>query len=399
MSSEISTVSAFDLVKKPLQEIREFLAEYSAELRDTSFPDTYLIKFSQETKVGHPAVNHLKGLIFNHQTGQIYSLTYPVPIEVRELTPEEQKKIVDEIITKTYTVQEALDGTLLRLSYMGENYPMQISDIGVCPPGWMLSTNGKEDARTAFWMNGLSFFDQFWSAHPIIETEKLNPDYVYLFLLCHPLNVIVVNHMAPRTYHVATYDRTTFKELTPNCQIGMEHLPNLTLTIEEVHQLVQDSHDKPVASAGYMVMVEGDPVRRYRFENYNYSQARELRGDSNNTSFMLLGLILDKDKAKLSDFLQYYPIYQSDVTNLNKRLASLVAKFYRDYGMRYKEHSNIFVHPRHHHFLSDLHGQLYLAKLKPLRRTVQYADIMEFVKGLPTAKVLYLLNYIYDNGY
>jgi len=401
MSSIISTVSAFELIKKTVQEIREFLAEFSAELRETKFPNTFLIKFSQDTKVRNPMINHLKGLIFNHQTSQICSLTYPVPLEVKELPLEEQEEIVKEISQCEYNVQEALDGTLLRLSYMGDDFPVQESELGSCPQGWLLSTNGKEDARQAFWMNGHSFFDQFWSTSPKIDKDVLNKDCVYLFLLCHPLNVIVVNHLNAKIYHVATYDRTTMKELV-ECQIGVEQPTTLELTVEEVQKKILESRDKPVASAGYMVTRKPDSnnmVHRYRFENFNYTKARDLRGDSNNVSFMLLGLILDKDQTKLDDFLQYYPIYQTDINSLQKRLVSLVAKFYREYGLRYKEHSNIFVHPRHHRFLNEIHNQIYLGLLKEQKRTVQYTDILNFVKDLPTAKVLYLLNYIYDMGH
>lgn len=378
-------MSASDLIKKPLKEIREYLAEYGAELRETKIPDTYLIKFHPETKINHPAVNQLRGLMFNALTGQIYSLTYPVPIEVKDLQLEEQHAIIDTLSKSQYTVEEVLDGTLLRFSYIDEAH------------GWLLSTNGKEDAHDAFWMNGQSFADQFWSARPIIHFDQLNRDYVYMFLLCHPLNVIVVNHELPRVYHVATYDRNTMKEI--DVDLGIEHPKVLSMSVEDVQKKVLETRDKPVASAGYMVIKKpGDDgvVHRYRFENFNYSQARELRGESNNINFTLLGYMLDKDDNHLKEFLQYYPIYRNDVTQLEKRLIALVGKFYREYGIRFKEHGNIFVHPRHHRFLSEIHTQVYLAHLKGMNRTVQFQDIMEFVKNLPTAKVLYLLNYIYD---
>lgn len=381
-------MSAFNLdtiVRKPVTEIREFLAAFAAELKETQIPDTYLIKFSQETKVGHPEVNHLRGLMFNANTGQIYSLTYPVPVEVKDLPLEDQDSIIKDLSGSTYQVQEALDGTLLRLSYIDEKV------------GWLLSTNGKADANDAFWMNGCSFAEQFWSAQPTIDFEKLNKDYVYLFLLCHPMNVIVVNHKDAKVYHVTTYDRTTLKEI--ECDLGIERPRIFQMTVEDVVTQIREATDKPVASAGYMLVRQPDAngcVHRYRFENHNYTRARELRGDSNNTGFLLLGFMLDKDSSKLEEFLQYYPIYRKDIESLHKRLSALVAKFYREYGIRFKEHAEIFVHPRHHRFLSELHTQVYLGRLKGMNKTVQYQDIMDFVKSQPTAKVLYLLNYIYD---
>lgn len=383
-------MSAFNLktiVQQPVTLIRECLAPFAAELRETHLPHTYIIKFNQETKVGHPEINHLRGLIFNSETKQIYSLTYPVPLEVKDLPAEEQDTLIKQISDSQYQVQEALDGTLLRLSYIDPTV------------GWLLSTNGKADAKQAFWMNGCSFAEQFWSAQPKIDFEQLNKDYVYMFLLCHPLNVIVVNHKDAKVYHVATYDRSTLTEV--ECDLGIEHPTVCPLTVDQVVDQIQAATDKPVASAGYMVIQKPDAngmVHRYRFENRNYTRARDLRGDSNNTNFLLLGLMIDPDQTKLADFLQYYPIYRQDSDELHKRLAALCSKFYREYGTRFKKHDKeLFIHPRHHRFISEIHGQLYLGRLKGMGRTVQYQDIMDFIKSQPPAKILYLLNYIYDH--
>jgi hypothetical protein len=379
------TVDPFEIIKSPSSKISEFLAEFKAELRFTKIPETSLIKFNSETLVNHPTINQLKGLLFKPITGQIYSMTYPVPVEVNDLSVDAQKSTVNFIKEKEYTVQEALDGTLLRLAYIEEQN------------SWILSTNGKEDARDAFWMNGKSFYELFYSAQPNFKTDLFNKNHVYLFLLCHPLNVIVVNHTVPRLYHVTTIDRTTRREVP--CEIGMDHPPTLSMVIDEVQQQIHQSLSKPVGSAGYMVVMAPDEhgvIYRYRFENFNYTKARQIRGNSNNLNYLLLELLLDKDQTKLEEFLQYYPIYNSNYEQLYIRLCALITKLYQEYGVRYKKHLMIQVHPRHHRFLAEIHTQVYLAQLKGLNQTVQYQDIMNFVLTLPPAKVLYLLNYIHD---
>ena len=247
-------------------------------------------------------------------------------------------------------------------------------------------------------MNGISFYDQFWSAQPKIDLETLNKNYVYMFLLCHPMNIIVVNHLKPHVYHMATYDRTTLKEI--QVDLGMEQPKIFNISVEEVQQKTLECLSKPVESAGYVVVrspTETDPlVRRYRFENVNYTKAREMRGESNNLSFLLLGYLLDSDSAKLQEFLQYYPVYQEETELLRKRMSALIGKFYREYGRRYKEKKYIYIHPRHHRFLAELHTKIYVELLKPQKKTVKYDDIRGYVEKLPVAKVLYLLNYIHD---
>lgn len=353
---------------------------------------------------------------------RLVSCTYPVPYDMSKKSEEEREHLESAIICGDYRVEELYDGTLLRLSYLGGK--------------WLLSTNGKIDAREAYWMNGCSFYEQFWSAvkEGDIDESQLNKNYVYLFILCHPLNVIVVNHKEAKLYHVATYDMSTVprRELPPGVYpgINVERPVIYNMTISDVHQKIEESKQKPVDSAGYMVIsqTESGKVNRYRYENYNYIQARDLRGDSNNIQYHILSLMYgggaehpqsppeakssqkegaespqtekgfkgDQSSPQLEEFLEYYPMYHSDVVILTKRISSLVSKLYREYGQRFKEHVNIRVHPRHHRFLNEIHTELYLGKLRGQSKTVQYQDIMDYVKSQPTARLLYLLNYIYD---
>lgn len=229
------------MIKQPLSIIQQIIEKFSAELRPTVWPDVYLIKCHSETKVNEPIINPLRGLIFNHRTGQIYSLTFPVPIEVKDLPIDQQKSLLTKIATNPYTVQEALDGTLLRLTYIEEAH------------SWVLSTNSKEDSRHAYWMNGQSFYQQFWSVKPKLDLDHLDRNNVYLFILCHPLNIIVINHREPQLYHVATYDKTTLKEIVYDLHLKQPRIFH-SMTLDEIQKQMTESRDKPVLSAGYMVI-------------------------------------------------------------------------------------------------------------------------------------------------
>lgn len=140
-------------------------------------------------------------------------------------------------------------------------------------------------------------------------------------------------------------------------------------------------------------------MRRYRFENRNYTEARNLRGNSNKVEYRILELMKTQHNDGSSDltrFLQYYPIYQSMVEDLTQRIESLAQLLYQQYGFRYKQRREIWVHSRHHRFLSEIHTQVYLAKLRDLGQTVKCSDILRFILAQPTAYVLYLINYIYE---
>ena len=378
-------MSAFDFIRQPLETIRSYLREKNCELVPSKHQDVYLVKFTPQTNVRDPLINPIKGLIFNHATGQIISMTYPVPIEFKDLSIEDQKQAIDSIDKSLYTVHEAMDGTLFRYAYFPEQKQ------------WILSTNNKEDADNAFWMNGISLAKQFHSVKTVkIDYESFDKNHVHLFILCHPLNVIVVNHEESKIYHVATYDRTTMKEIDHD--LGIPKPPLLDSTVRQIERKIQEAQEKPVTSAGYIITImNGEKGLRYRFENVNYTYAKQLRGNSNNLNFTMLSLYASNGEAAINEFLQYYPIYKGEYTALITRINKLTAKFYQEYGRRYKDHQTIKVHPRHHSFLEMIHQILFKDTLKAIGKTVQYEDIRKFVMNQPPAKLLFLLNYEFDN--
>lgn len=405
-------VSPFAILSKPIEEIRQYLAEYGAELKPTKFATTYfkaefgkeleevtceptyLIKFDPKTQAYHPAVNQLRGIIFR-QTETcpvIYALGYPVPTEFKDQTPELQATILESLKSTTYTVQEALDGTLIRLWYHDESQK------------WMIATNSKEDAHEAFWMNGVSFGDLFESTLQGILTN-LNTGHVYLFSLCHPLNVIVVNHTTPVIYHLTTIDRITLTEV--NVDLGLKRPPTFEMTVDEVLLKVKESQSTPVCSAGYTIVpIANDDgiVYRHRFENLNYTRARALRGESNNIETIILQHLLrttdtEPEKqldalappAKLAEFLQYYPIYQQTFWTVSKRLNNLVTYIFQVYVQRYKFRKEIWTDPRHHRFLQEMHRELYLTHLRPQGLSVTLQDVSNYVYNQSPIKVSYLI--------
>jgi hypothetical protein len=381
ISTKMSTLS---LIAKPLTQIQSFLSDHNIEMKLTSLENTYIIKFTEKTNVGCAEINHLKGLIFNHSTGEIVSLTYPVPHEIKDFSVTDRDQVISDLDKTTYRVEEAVNGTLLRYAFNSQSNQ------------WILSTNNKEDANQAFWMNNVSLAQQFHSTKGVkIDPQTFNKDHVHMFVMCHPLNIIVVNHCESKVYHVATYDRSTFLEI--DCDLGMPKPPQFELSVSEVYKRTQAENGTPVQSAGYMIISQkGDKTIRHRFENRNYTRARELRGQSCNINFTLLDLHFNHPQGTIEEFLQYYPIYSGDHTSLLNRINQLTSKLYKEYGLRYKAGANINVHSRHHKFLIEMHHILYKETLKPVNRTMQYNDVNKFLVQQPTGKLLYLLDYIRD---
>lgn len=387
-------MSISQFVQKPLAEISRILCTHGAELKKVQLGEdvsehTYLIKFDEKTKSSEPEINQLRGLIFNHQTGFIYSMTYPVPTEFKDLPDEEKKSTQTALEEKKFVIQEAMDGTLLRYWYHPEL------------DRWFLSTNAVEDADHAFWMGHASFGDMFREACTPINPEVLNKDYIYLFTLCHPCNVIVVNHENAKIYHTTTYDRRTFEEVS--VEIGVAHPPVLPAetTVEDVLKMNLESVSKPVTCVGYMMVLVPDKsgvVHRFRFENTNYTKARVLRGNYNNISMTILTHMLSPLPEAMVEFLQLYPIYELVHQQVTAHFTQMVDDLYNEYGRRYKLRQRIRVSKSHHWFLNQIHTKLYLGGTEPSptpteRKPVQKPDILRFVRQQDVRTVYNLIGY------
>jgi hypothetical protein len=393
--------SVLEFVKLPMEEILSYLKKTGAHLinvlssqSDTGettkvSPTTYIVRFDDNIDVFSPLSSQLKGLIFDHKTGEILSMTPPVVIDV---------KSIDNLPIDYTRVDEALDGTLLRYAFINGK--------------WQLSTTNKFCASTAFWMNNVSFEKQFELAggFTYIHGDSLNKNYVYMFILCHQLNVIVLNHTRSDIYHVATYDRTTMKEVpidtvpfsSPIFYRGDDHIfvgvrvPKQTnLTPKQALNLAQKEFGKPVKSVGYMVVsMDGNgTVRRYRIENENYKKGRNLRGNHRNIDFAILQ---NMTNFTLVEFLDYYPMYRPDATRLIGRINDLVSKLYGEYCARFKSKFVFHVHPRHHKFLYEIHQKVYLDDLRTKKQTVYYKAVYDYVLKQDHPRIMYLLDYIYD---
>jgi hypothetical protein len=225
--------------------------------------------------------------------------------------------------------------------------------------------------------------------------------------MVHPMNVIVVNHEKPAVYHTTTINRLTGEEVVDYALVDTGIIPTATcdLTLEEVERNTinapLDSTGMQANHVGYMICVtthlevaNSTIVERFRFEDANYTRARQLRGHGNNLDFTVLTRILG-DAKDLELFLNYYPIYRDLHDKLVDRIRGLASKLFAEYETRYKRRQKIRVHHRHHHFLHELHQRVYIDRLRQINKKVTFDHVHEFLALQPPKKLLYLINYIH----
>lgn len=391
----------FSFLKQPIEEVKTYLDGYHINLKKTSMADVYLVQYTPETV--DAGIPFLKGLIFNHKTGQILSLNPTPAYEFKDLDADQQnfhRKMISN--AENIRVEQIYDGTQLRLAY----FPG--AEDSKTEGEWILSTNGVLDAHKAFWMNNVSFGEMFDNIESVnIDYNKLNENHVYILTMVHPMNVIVVNHEKPAVYHTTTINRLTGEEVVDDALVDTGIIPTATcdLTLEEVERNTINAHlDQTGMQAnhvGYMICVtthlevaNSTIVERFRFEDANYTRARQLRGHGNNLDFTVLTRILG-NAQDLQLFLSYYPIYRDLHDKLVDRIRGLASKLFAEYETRYKRRQRIRVHHRHHHFLHELHQRVYIDRLRQIKQKVTFDHVHKFLELQPPKKLLYLLNYIH----
>lgn len=174
---------------------------------------------------------HLRGLIYNNVTKELVSISYPCVYNVISegiKLNDEQNKLNPGEYLEMYPLH---DGTLIRLTFYRHDKTL--------PEGkWIMSTNNKIDAYDSKWNSSLSFGELFSS---IVNYEQLinnlNKNYIYIYLLCHKDNPIVVKYDETVCYHYDTL-------LNPN-QYEFDNETILLQSLDSI-KLIEDSSESPL---------------------------------------------------------------------------------------------------------------------------------------------------------
>lgn len=146
-----------------------------------------------------PIVQEARGIIINTKTKEV--LCWPF-----RKFGNSYEFYVDDIDWSTASVQEKVDGSIIKLWY---NH-----DIGI----WIWSSNSCIHAVNAKFPNGFTLADiilkcpQFSIVRQYMESNILVTDFTYIFELVSPYNQIVVRYTESTLYHIGTRNNITGEE-------------------------------------------------------------------------------------------------------------------------------------------------------------------------------------------
>ena len=238
-----------------------FLNEHSIQkFKDNTFNSLYLLKYKKINDnfeyYNVPAVMQCRGIILEEYTNKIicYSL-------------DKFDKKLDNLEIKDYKVEEAIDGTQIRLYYYNNE--------------WIVSTARTISAKNSKWNYVKTFYDLFKDVEHIIDYSKLNQKNTYTFIMKHIENRIISNVKKNELIHIHTRDNETLLEIEED--IGVPKPKEYHF--ETFDELLKDLEQFDFETKGYVVKSE---TKKYMYKTKNYEYVNSLKDNHRNINYHYL---------------------------------------------------------------------------------------------------------------
>jgi len=350
-------------------------------LFDTLTSDPFFLKIKQTDNIF--LITHSKKTPINNFTRQCFGIIVDKmtlkPIsqafnKMWEITGKHNDEEIHQIIasheffnTETITIEEAIDGTLVRLYHNGSE--------------WKKATKNCIDAYNSFWNNSKSFGEMFDECAFDLNYDLLDPDYSYSFVIQHSENRIIVPYTQNTLVHLLTRHNQTSDEV--NINIGLPKPRQFHF--DNIHDIFRSLVNVPWTFHGYVLI--NDQNDRLKIENPNYSKVKELKGNNTNIRIRILQLLHSRQK---SIFLKYFPEHRELVDSVILDIQQLATKIHRTYIQRFVKKNNDYPQPEEYTtFLKKL-DWLY----HQFRKPTEYKDVLHVTMDCPTLKLAITLGYI-----
>ena len=245
----------------------------------------------------------------------------------------------------------SMEGTLLRLFYYQDR--------------WHLTTNKKLDAYRSRWSSRLSFGELMEMA--ISKTlhipfssfvEKLEPEYLYLFLLRPNHNTRIVCHVNQKMDKVLFLGRSELGEFKFQSSNEISHiLPELArptlLPIENWNDFQTYMNSLDVMEYQGILVTHKETSDQIKFIHPKYAFLSEIRGNNSNLRYRYLELRQDSEKLKLLYYL--YPRHTDIFDSLEETIVHLSRILYQFYVSRYMKNQFITLPREEYRIIKKCH--------------------------------------------
>lgn len=316
-------------------------------------------------------------------------------INILCFSPPKSIKIVNFINNLNYKdvkIEEFIEGTMINLFYYNNT--------------WMCSTKGTIGAKCKFFRDypktyRVLFLEAMESCN--LEFSMLNPEFCYSFILQHPENRIVVPFARKNLVLTSMY-RCTNNNVESVDLINIQGAEiSYAKTIENIYESYHgqsfldlfdyfSSLNIDYKNMGIVLKCNG---KRSKIWNPSYLKVKSLRGNNPKIQFQYFHLLKDK---KLREFLKFYPEYNELFNKYKIDLFSWTDQLWKNYKSCYirkeaplRKYSLQF---RTHMF--KIH-EAYINDLMPQNKKTDKLYVINYVKSLEPAQLMYSINFEYRN--
>lgn len=248
--------------------LEKTIKDFSLKTRE--YEHKILLKYDQlvsPTLMALPEMQDCRGIILEKGTWNVMSLAF------RKFFNSEESNAA-KIDWNTAQVLEKLDGTMIQVYYDWHDMTWYAGTTG--------TANGEGEVNNK---NGTTFNDLFWDTLNNKYTFNeclLNKDYIYVFELTTPYNIVVKPHGESSATLLTVRDRETLVELSGKdlemvaISIGVPLVKSFDLNAKNVGHLLKTFEGMPWSEEGYVVRDGND--NRVKVKNPAYVAVHHLKG-------------------------------------------------------------------------------------------------------------------------
>jgi hypothetical protein len=301
-------------------QIQKFIREHgfdkavkTFQLKVREYEHKVLLKYDQlvsPTLMANIEVQECRGLILEKGTWNVMSLAF-----TKFFNSEEGNAA--KIDWDTAHVLEKLDGTMIQVYWDWHANK------------WFAATTGTAEGEGEVNnKNGTTFNDLFWDTVNNKYTFNeclLNKDFVYVFELTTPYNIVVKPHGESSATLLTVRNRETLVELSGKAlemaavSLDIPLVKSFDINAKNVGHLLKTFEGMPWSEEGYVVR-DGDD-NRVKVKNPAYVHAHHLKGKMGNHHIM--GIIKTNE---IEEFIATFKERESEIRQLEKSYNDLLDK-------------------------------------------------------------------------
>ena len=306
---------------------------------------------------------------------------------------------------------EIVEGTMINLFYNKNNGSWEISTKSAIGGNYWYFRTSYQNSSTHY--KQMTFREMFMEAlgeksdtnlNDASVVKTLNVDYIYSFVMQHPMNHIVLNIQRPTLYLVSGYrveNKTTIHsysvdELVGELKLDMNSFGILTPKKVDIKGKNMGQINEMVSLAnidvGFMIF-NASNGQRVKVLNDAYSRLKDIRGNNPNLHYHYLSLFA---AGKVDEFLSMFPnykrlfyeFYQQSYDFIKEVHDAYVSYYVLKQGKTNRIPKPIFTH------IYTIHSRYYLPNLNSETPTIVTRDVVaKYYNEMTPKEKLYHVTY------